>query len=355
MTSLKNKLTNTKANFSKNLINSIIIPVAIIVFALVIGIVFGFNKGLDFNGGIMLSVVADTQNLEDGKEYSEFKSNVDSVLAENKVGGTVYLLEKDSVTYKDVLVVKIAYNGNEEDANKLVESIKSGLISEFYSETSESEIEYRNLVNVSTFGPSVDSWVIVSSILATLITVLLISVYVGLRKGLITAVLSVISSVASNVLAFALLILTRVQLNAYTLAIIPFIAIMSIVSTYMFTRRASNLVKTDKYERKPNSVLANDTVAKGLYSTLFISGVGLVCSLAFALVNILNPVIWFGLAIFAGILAVLYTSLYITPAIFALTYVRRVKREKTKKDKKSQELNETEILQETDLDNLVSN
>lgn len=354
MNSLKNKIQNTKINFSKNLIFSLVIPAIVLVFALVLGIVFGFNKGLDFNGGLMVNIVAENYNLEDGKQYNEFITKVNSILKANRVSSAVCLIEKDSQTQEDILVVKIAYNGSEEKQEALVEALKSDLISEFFASATENEIERRNLVEISMFGSSVSSWVIVSSILASLITAILICIYVGFRNDLFTSVLCMISSIVSNVLAFALIVVSRIQTNAYTVSLIPFITIISSLITYLFCKNAKELSKSDKYERKQNNVLANDTIKNSLFSFCLIGVIGLISTLAFALINVCNPVLWLGLSLFVAIIAICHANLFIIPSIFALTYVRRVKKEKVKKQE-TQKLNESEVLKETDLDNLVSN
>ena len=73
------------------------------MLAIILAICVGFNKGMDFKGGIIVSVMAEEQNLEEEKEYSTFKYRLDEVLEENGVKGSIYLLEKDSVSYNDVL------------------------------------------------------------------------------------------------------------------------------------------------------------------------------------------------------------------------------------------------------------
>ena len=336
MNKLKNKLQNTKANFAKNFVLNLVVPAVLVVAALVVGIVFGFNKSIDFGGGVMVSVVADNNDLTVATEYNQFVGEVNEVLAENKVGGAVYLLEKDSTTYKDVLVVKIAYNGTEEQTKALADGLKSGLIEKFYAQTSESEIELRNLVVASEFGPSVDSYTVLASVLATLVTVLLICIYALLRSGLDTAVLALLSAVASNVLTFALLMLTRVPLTAPTVSLIPLVAIASALVTFMFAHKAKQNAKSDEYARKQNYVLANNTVKSGLYNTVFVAASAIVVAAAFALVNVCSPVLWFGLALVAGTIAVVYANLFVVPAIFALTFVRKVKKEKVKKEQKAE-------------------
>ena len=54
-TNIKQKFENSKVNFSGSLFKSIIIPLAIGVLALVFTFVLGFNRGMDFKGGIIVS------------------------------------------------------------------------------------------------------------------------------------------------------------------------------------------------------------------------------------------------------------------------------------------------------------
>ena len=63
MINLKNKLTNTKFNFSKNIITSLVVPALCVVLAVVLAIMVGFNKTTELNGGIMLSVASESANL----------------------------------------------------------------------------------------------------------------------------------------------------------------------------------------------------------------------------------------------------------------------------------------------------
>lgn len=356
MSNLKNKLNNTRVNFSKNIVTSVIIPCAVLILAIVLGAVLGFNKGFDFNGGILVSVVADTADFSETTEYNEFKNNVDEILLDNGVNGSVYLREKEGTAYKDVLVVKIEYTGTSEEKAELSKEIEKDLIQKFYAETSANEIELRHLVSVSSFGASSNLWTVLSAILASIITVLAICVYIFFRSGLNTAVLALISGVVANMLTFALALITRVQISTFSLAIIPFVGILSALATFMFAKKAEKIVKsTDKFERKSNFVLANETVKSNLFGKLLVAITGCLIALVLGLLNITNPVIYFGLLTFEAVVAITYTSLFIIPAIFGLTFVRKFKKEKVKKQKADDNLKEEEVLKETDLDNLVSN
>ncbi|MBQ8762151.1 MAG: hypothetical protein IJZ26_02400 [Clostridia bacterium] len=354
MNSLKNKLSNVKTNFSKNIVTSVIVPAVLVVLCVILAITLGFNKGIDFGGGILVSVKTES-NLENAKEYSDFTKEVNEVLKENKVNASVYLVEKDSVTYDSVLVVKIDYNTKNAKTEELVESLKSDLVSAFYSTESAEQIELRHLVEVSTFGSSVASGQVVSAILATFVAVLLICVYVGFRQGMHSAVLTLLSSFISCVLAVAVIVIARIKINAPTLALMPLTAIISSLATFMFIAKTKKLLKTSKYERQNNYVLANDAVKENLYSTIVVLGLVALLALILGLLNISNSVVFLSFGIIACLIAIAYTNMFIIPAIFGLTFVRKVKREKTKKAKQTQNLSEEEVLKETDLDNLTSN
>lgn len=355
MNKLKAKFANIKFGFAKNIITSIIVPSAIALFALIIGIIFCFNKGIDFNGGIIVSVVAEDYNLEESKEYNEFTNQVNTILNNNGVKGSVYLTEKHSNYQNDVLVVKIEFNGTEQEASTIIEGIKSGLISKFYV-GEEDSVKNNHLVEVSTFGASVDSYKIVATILATLVAVIVLCVYVGLRTfELHTSVMALLSSVISCVLATSLIVLTRIQINAYSLSLIPLVSIISAIATFMYAGKVKELLKTGNYERKKNSELAGDAVKQTLTTTLYITIIACVASLIFTFANVTSIVSHFGLSVLVCVIAIAYTNVFIIPALYGLTYVRKVKKEKVKKEQSNQSLNEEEVLKETDLDNLVSN
>ena len=330
MNKLKNKLTNLNFNFAKNIYTSIVVPALILVVALIIGIVFGFNKGMDFNGGIIVSVVTDEYNLELAEDYSTFKGKVDKILQDNGVSGSVYLTEKHSEYQDDVLVVKINYTG--ENTEKIVQGIKDGLIAKFFA-GQEASVEQNNLVLVSTFGSSVDSWKVVASILATLVAVIAICVYVGLRTlSLHAPVMAFISSLSATLLAMALVILTRIQVNIFALAVIPMVAIIFMICTFIYENKTKEILKVGDYERKSNAKLANDSVKSGLHITAYLTIFACIVSLIFTFANVASIVSHLGLILLVSVVAVAYNYVFIMPAIYALTYVRKVKKEKVKKE-----------------------
>lgn len=351
-----NNLKTKKATpCSKNIITSIIAPALVFVVALIVGFFAGFSKGLDFKGGVLVSINAQSYNLTDEKEYATFKNKVDLVLNENNVEGYIYSVEKDSITYDDVLVVKIDVSSYKGNKTALVETLKNDIISEFYSDVELNQIELRNLVSVSTFKDVVDMWSLISTILASLVALLLVCIYVGFRVDFHTSILCLLSAPIAIALSFSLIMLTRVKLYQTVLSVIPMITILASILTFVFAKKTNKLLKSGAYVRKSNYVLADDAVEtfkNGLikFAIILLAGLALV-----GILNIANPVLFFALSIIEALIATVYTVLFIIPALFGLTFVRKVKREKVKKEQKEDKLVEADVLKETDLDNLVSN
>lgn len=350
----KSSIKSKKYNLSTNIFTSIIIPIFVVSLAIVIAIFFGFNKGMDFNGGLLVSVVTDQYNLEDSEEYNKFKGEVDKVLESNGVCGSVYLTEKHTEYQDDVLVVKIEYSSNQ-NTEKIIEGIKSGLVSKFYA-GEESFVEQNHLVVVSTFGPSVDSFKIVISILATLVTIIAICIYIGLRSFSVhTPIIALLASTISSVLSFALIMLSRIKTYAYSLSILPLVSVVSCISVFMFATKFKQLLKSGMYEKKSNADVSNHVIKQNKIAVICLGIVSVIAGLVFTISNITSTACYLGLSIIVATVSVVYTNVFIIPALYALTYVRKVKKEKAKKEQITNKLDEAEVLKETDLDNLVSN
>jgi len=92
------------------------------------------------------------------------------------------------------------------------------------------------------------------------------------------------------------------------------------------------------------------------FNQILLCVVATVASLILGLFNINNSILFLSLAFVVAILSVLYTNIMLLPGLFAKTYVRKVKKVKAKEQKNQEKrLTEEQVMQETDLDNLVSN
>ncbi len=350
----KSKFSNNY-KFSKNFFMALIAPIVAVVLAVVFGLTLGFNKGIDFSGGVLVSVVAGTEtNLYENDAYNQFKNRLDSVLEGNGLYGQVYSVEINNMQ-EYTLVVKMSYSN--QISEEILQDVKSDLKTEFYPSLSLDDLDNGNYIIVSEFGSSVDNRVFVTTALATIVCALLVCIYIFFRMGLNASVISFVSAVFNNIFALAIVMIARVQITYASIIIVPFVTIASLLYSFIFVRKARNLLKTtEKYDRQNNFVLADDTTKQTLKQQTIIASVIAVGSIVLGLFNVCNSVLFVSLAVFTAIACVLYTNVLLLPGLFARTFVRKIKKSKPQKTDSTQTSSlDEKVLEETDLDNLVSN
>ena len=357
MSKLQNKLSNTRYNFSKNFFKALIAPVVAVILAVIFTFTFGFNKSLDYSGGVLVSVVAGVDvNLQDSKTYNEFKDRVDKVLLENNITGDVYSVEVNDKE-ENTLVVKFAYSGTSKQKTTLISDLKSDLKAEFYNQMTDEDINNNKYVLVSTFGSSVSKTILLYVVLSTIISVILMCAYIAIRFGLNAGMLSMLMAGFNTAMTVALFMVTRIQMLYATFAVIPFVAIVSVIAALVYIKKAKDMfTNTQKYTKETNEVLANDAVKATLSNQILLSAVSGLALLIIGLFNICNSVLYLALAFFVAVAVVLYSNTLLLPGLFAKTFARKQKKVKQQKQNvEEKKLTEEEVMKETDLDNLVSN
>ncbi|MBE7082236.1 MAG: hypothetical protein E7378_00960 [Clostridiales bacterium] len=347
--------TRTSKNFTGNFFKFLIVPAVALVMALVFGLCFGFNKDLDTKGGIVVSVNVGMNDLSDQQTYDAFKNDIDEVLTINNFSGDLYTVEVNEFN-ENIMVIKFAYSGKAEEKQARLEDLKQNLTTRFHSGANDNELANNNYVIVAEFGSSFDSSLLTTVGLATLVAVIVMCVYVAIRMGLNSAVLGLVASVFNNLFTFALMLVLRVPFTYATLAVIPFVAIASVFATMFFSKKAKELInKTEEYKASTNAKIANQVTTQTLKGQKLLFAVLGGALVLIGLFNVCNSVLFTSLAFLLGLVAVLYTNICLLPFMFAKTYVRRVKKAKKQEKKQEKKYTEAEVMQETDLDNLVSN
>lgn len=329
MNKLRNKIENSKINFASKFFKGILISTLIVVIALVFGLCFGPNKTLDYKGGIIVSVVADTQtNLNEKDEYKAFKKELDEVLNENNINGKVYTVEiNEQEEY--TLVVKAENNFKKSELSEKLLEVKNEIVLKFG--LNAEDVENNNLVIVDTFGSSVPSKLWLSIALSTLIAIVIGAIYIFTRAGLFAGVTSVIYSLFNIVIYSAITIATRVPMSYASIYIFPAIAILSLITSFLFAKKVSVLLKeSEKYEKESNDVLVNDAIKSNLYPQVVYSLGLCIFALVIGLANITNSVLFLALELFIAVATVFLTNLFILPGFYAKNYVRKVKKNRQK-------------------------
>ena len=339
-TNLKDKVKNTKYNFSKNFFYHLIAPCVAIVVGLVLLFCVNFNLGLDFKGGTLATVVCE-QDLSESKNYNEVKKTINEIFKDNKVEIKLYQKVETSY-YGNGITVKF-----DRVSDEVKEQLKYDLINEFYP-TLTDENDLATFVKVDNFDKNVHADILLSTTLAVLVSLVAVFVYIFLRHGICAAFTSVIVTVLNLLTLAGLLLITRVRVEMGVVAGFAFVTIFSLIYSMIFASRMSENLKKEKYAKTPNQELANITVKDVLVKNCILTCVLLITTLLLGVVPT-QMVRSSSLPLMIGAFICFYSSLFIIPGLWSLTYIRNSKKSKQKNDK--QEVVIEEKLTEDDINN----
>jgi len=322
---LKNKIKNTKYDFAKNFWYHLICPLVIVVLGVVLALCVNFNLGIDFKGGTVATVVVQDQDLDDAKVYKNTKTELDKVLKNNEVCGLVY--QKVETQYHgNAITVKF-----ERISDELKEKLRNDLIIAFHSDKTESD--QLNFVKVDNFEKSVDNGVMLSTALGVLIAIVCVTIYLWLRFGVSAGFITLIMALLDNLLLMSTLAVTRVRLETGTMAGFGFVTIFSIVLSAMFFSRMNDNIKQEKYAKSTKYELANETAKSGIVINMLISLFLLILALMLDVVPV-YMISSTSLPLMLAVLIPFLTSMYVTPGLWARTYLKRKLKKSDKDDKK---------------------
>lgn len=318
---IKNKIKNTNYNFAKNFLYHLIAPLFILILGITFALCFNFNLGLDFKGGSLTTVVIN-EDISVNTNYENAKSEIDNILNKYDVKGLVYQ-KVETNYYGNAITVKF-----EKVSDEVQQLIKADLIDQFHSVR---EVDIDNYVKVNNFDANVDTGIITSSALAIIIAVVVAMIYISFRHGISAGFVTLFASAFDLAMLICLLAITRVNLEFSFLAGIAFTSVYSILNSLMLFTTVNDNIKKEKYAKATNFEVANASVKQNLIKntlfTLFVLMFALLLGAipTFAVRSISLPVM-------LGCVVVYLSNMFITPGIWARTYIRR-KNKATKQEK----------------------
>lgn len=322
-TNLRNKIENSNYGFVQNFWYHLIAPLFIIVLALVLTLCFNINLGLDFRGGTVATVIVD-EDLSISENYNKAKTTLDEVLSQNNVHGLVYQKETTNY-YGDAIVVRFA----RVDAD-VIDSLRNDLIQAFHSQTAQDDLE--KFVQVDNFEANVDPAVLTSTALAVLVAIICSMIYIWIRHGTTAGFLSLFISILDIVITISLVFALRIPIEMSSIIALAFVAVYSIINTYLFVNDANSNVKQEKYAKSSIQEIANITTRYGIIKKLSIA---LIMILFVLLIGVIPAyqVRSLSLPCLIGVIEVFLSSLFITPGLWSLTYIKRKNLKTQKQDK----------------------
>ena len=292
------------SNFKK----FVIIPIVILVVSgVLLFINKGFNFGIDFTGGTDITIT-------NAKDASVKKINKDI----NELGYTIISSSKSD----DVYYVKITDTLDKEGVNKVNNMLES---------------KYEAKTDISVVSNLVKKDLIKNAIIALLYALIGIIIYISIRYRLSYALSAVLALIHDSIIIVALFGILHLEINSIFIAAILTIIGYSINNTIVIFDRVrenknkkfnSNFSKDDLKEIANKSI--KETMLRSINTTIT-TILPIICLIVLGSKEIVE----FDIAILIGLIAGLYSSIFMSSSIWVhIENKLQSKKNNKKKDKK---------------------
>ncbi len=342
--------TNSKFDFYKHFWKFVIAPVVLVITAIVLLCTVGFNAGFDYTGGTQVTIYSNNDasfegatayDLDKGDDYNAFVEKINEVLKDNKLSSLSY--QKTIVTVEELGI----YDGHalvlrvQETGKTKISALKTDLASAFGYDTVVNIDKAEDAVITSTISPIITQEILNLVITALISALAIVFMYLAFRLG-IAGAMSVVFGIALDTLAmicFALVF--RLQVELSFLAMVIVLIIFSFINNVLLFNNIKNnatngkFEENGKYSRANSKDVANLSVKESLSRQTVFACISLVtiCLVAIIATTGVRAAM---LPFLLGVLASIYSSIFILPVLWAISYIPS-KKKKVKEEKKADE------------------
>lgn len=358
------KISMTKKNIAKMykiwfVIPAVVILAAIIVFAgyAIAGkdINAGMNIGTDFAGGSIVTVVLGEDKIGSEQGFAEELEAITAVLHDDELAAQVVEQAKSELgitVTADAVKADVSYSQRSDSGENMSIVVKYANISSTYdpdnsvtnlrNELIEARLEEHygvtednaSMVTMSNIGATASQEMVKSAILALVISLVLILVYVVIRFEPWSGIAAVAALCHDVAIMLAFTIMFRIQINSSFIAAMITIVAYSINNTIVVFDRVRENNKAE-LKIRPNSPLDNFAICDRSLKQTLTRCVNTTVTTLFAIVifAILGAasVREFALPVIFGLVAGFYSSVFVSPALYALMKTAYDKRKAKKR------------------------
>ena len=367
--SLDETIEKSNFNICKNLKWFIIAPVAIILIGLILLFSVGFNRGIDFTGGSIMTVYTNGEgvysefkeyNIDKDSDYNKVKDIIGDVLNKHGLKASVYQTTSFSsddlgITDGDAVLVKYQNEkkASAKEIEKLNEEIRLDLLKAFgYIDADAENIsdqEYAQLVaNGGVTTASASSELLMKAFIALIVAVVLILIYIAIRFEITSGLSAILALFTDILVTCSLMLIFRVTINSSFIAALITILGYSINNTIIIFDRIRENIKTGMYDKQPNEVVANTSVKQMMSRSIFTTLTTFVVIFFVTVIGV-SDIREFAFPIMIGIISGFYTSNFVTPGLWAIAYKKKNKKKKVKLEgqnkKDSDKYQEAEVVE----------
>lgn len=345
--SLDGLIENSKFDYCKNLKWFLVAPLVICLVGVIILCTLGFNLGIDFTGGSVMTIFIDSQGshivsveenpnaapLDLNADYGKIERKIASVLS--KYGLSIATLQKsevhDDYLSGDAVVLKFQ-NGGTSDVEAQNDEIRLALLKEFGfialdSTESIEQIDDLNpeigalVASQGTTTASASAELMMKSFIALLVAVLLILIYVAFRFELTSGLAAILALFHDVLVTASLVLIFRLQINVAFIAALITILGYSINNTIIIFDRMREKLKTYRTAEKKvdNKTIANGAIKDTMTRSILTMLTTFVMIFFITVIGVAD-IREFAFPIMIGVLAGFYSSVFITPGLWAIAY-----------------------------------
>ena len=339
----------SKFDYCKNLKWFLIAPIVILLVGIILLCTVGFNLGIDFTGGSKMTIYANNQGLittenakqydvNNASDYQEMKDKINKILAEEGLSIDIY--RTTTVTLDDLGVtdgqgVQIQYqNKSGQNGTEIAETnkrIREKLQEEFGYVNNGIGEDYSLAVSApEVVTATASSELLMNAFIAMVVAIAFILIYVAFRFELTSGLASILALFHDLCIMTSLVLIFRIQINSSFVAALVTILGYSINNTIIIFDRIRENAKSGKYDKVSNVQLANNSVKETMTRSVFTTLTTLVTIAMVAIIGV-SDIRQFAVPIIIGIVAGFYSSVFITPGLWAIAYKPKKKKKSTVK------------------------
>lgn len=284
-------------------------------------------------------------DINNAEEYNKACAKIEEVL--NSFGLTANTLQKTTIDINadkglsftisegQAIIVKFQ-NGNSEDVETQNDEIRLALLKEFgyFNETatvsSLNSNEFAALVaNGGVTTASASAELMMKSFLALFIAIVIILIYVAIRFEITSGLAAILALFHDVLITASVMLICRVQINSAFIAALITILGYSINNTIIIFDRIREELKMCKNLGKiDNNAIANKAVKQTMIRSILTTVTTFIMIFFITIIGV-SDVREFAFPIMIGIIAGFYSSVFLTPGLWAIAY-KPSKRRKSK-------------------------
>ncbi len=364
--SLDETVEKSKFDFCKNLKWFLIAPLVIILVGIILLCTVGFNLGIDFTGGSNMTIFIDEKGaysetkLDADKDAKIIKKKIQDVL--NKHDLKITTLQSTTIDAEDLGISKgsaiiVKYQNDNsletEEIEAINDQIRLELLKAFgYITEADGDVDVGNIgefdkaVLVQNGGvttASASAELMMKSFIALLVAVALILIYIAIRFEFTSGLAAILALFHDILVTASVVLICRIQVNVAFIAALITILGYSINNTIIIFDRMRDKTKIAKNsnEKIDNKIIANNAVKETMLRSIL---TGITTFIMIFMITVIGvaDIREFAFPIMVGILAGFYSSVFMTPGLWAIAYRPRKRKKKNNSSgkKKSEALEE---------------